>query len=142
VLTRATATATLVAAALLLLGVGCSGSSDGGEKTITVGGDHVTVTRLRDALAGLCDARRLAPADPAAARADFYNRSHDALHTVARGLESVDRTLAADLLVSMQKVESDLEVRPPGLADDVGRLADVYRSGLGRLAITAAPCVE
>jgi hypothetical protein len=143
VLRRAAAAAALAASgAVLVLAVACGGSSNTSQKTITVGGDHVTVAHLRDAAAGLCEARSAAPSDPAAARADFYNRSHDSLHTVARALEAVDRSQAADLLVSMQKVESDLETRPPGLAADLGQLADLYRAGLGRLAITAAPCVE
>jgi hypothetical protein len=139
VLSRALATA---ATAGLLLAAGCSGFPDGAQRTITVGGDRVTVAHLRNASAGLCEAKAAAASDPTAARADFYNQSHDALHTVARALETVDRGLAADLLVSMQKVEADLESRPPTLAAELGQLADVYRSGLGRLAITATPCVE
>ncbi|HEX3623586.1 MAG TPA: hypothetical protein VHT97_14830 [Acidimicrobiales bacterium] len=130
------------AAGALLLATACAGFPDGTERTITVGGDKVNVAHLRDAQAGLCEAKGVAATDPTAARADFYNQSHDSLHTVARALEPVDRGLAADLLVSMQKVEADLETKPPTLAAELGQLADVYRSGLGRLAITVTACVE
>jgi hypothetical protein len=140
VLTRALAA--VAAAALLLVAVACSGFPDGSSDALTVGGDRVSRAYLLTASAGLCEARKVAPADPTAARAAFYNSSHNALHTVARGLEAVDRAAAADLLVGMQKVESELESKPPELAADLGRLGDLYRSGLGRLAITAPPCVE
>ncbi len=136
------AAGTMAVALALLVASGCGRSSDGASRTITVGGDRVTAAHLRAAAAGLCQAKAVAPSDPTAARADFYNQSHDSLHTVARGLETVDRGLAADLLVTMQKVEADLETRPPTLAADLGQLADVYRNGLGRLAIPVPPCVE
>jgi len=71
---------------------------------------------------------------------DFFDRSHDALHTVARGLEDVDRAQAAGLLEAKEAVETGLDSRRPMLTDDVARLADVYRSGLRRLAISAPPC--
>ena len=135
---------TVAALALLAAAAACGGSASGAaaDRPITLGGDKVTPAHLIDAAAGLCQARNEAAANPATARADFYNRSHDSLHTVARGLESVDRGLSADLLVAMQKVEADLESKPPTLPDDLGALADVYRSSLGRLAIAAPPCVE
>jgi hypothetical protein len=139
---RAAAGAAAVTVALLLGAAACGGGSGGGEKTVTVGGDRLTVARLQGAAAGLCAAKAVAPSDPVAARADFYNQSHDALHSVARGLETVDRALAADLLVSMQTVEADLETKPPTLAADLGQLADVFHAGLARLAIKASPCVE
>jgi hypothetical protein len=74
------------------------------------------------------------------ARALFFDRSHEALHTVARALEPVDRAQAATLLEAKQKVESELTTPPATLRDDLLRLADVYRTGLGRLAISAPPC--
>ena len=139
---RVVAAAAALAALAALVSLGGCGTSSAATRTITVGGDKVTTAHLADAAGGLCHARAEAATDPVAARAAFYDRSHDALHTVARGLETVDRSLAADLLVAMQKVESELETKPPGLAGDLGALADVYRSGLRRLAIAAPPCVE
>ena len=126
---------TRTAALLLVLAVaGCG--SDEGDRTITVGGQQVRVATLVDAHAGLCDAAR----DPAGARRPFFDRSHEALHTVADGLDDVDRVQAAQLLEAKEKVESGLGGPGPGLAEDLLRLADVYRSSLGRLAIEARPC--
>jgi len=100
----------------------------------------VTVAALVDAEAGLCAAARSAAADPTAARAAFFDRAHDAVHTVARALQDLDRAQAADLLEAKEKVESGFAIRPPTLPADVTRLAEVYRSGLGRLAISVPPC--
>ena len=130
-------------AALLLVVVvatACGSSADGEPRTITVGGDRVPVANLVEAEAGLCDAHDAAATDPVAARAAFFDRSHDALHTVARALQDVDRATAAELLEAKEKVESGLESRPPTLAADIAHLAEVYRGGLGRLAISAPPC--
>jgi hypothetical protein len=123
-------------AVLALLLTACGGSSDSGTKTVTVGGEQVTVARLVDAHAGLCEAA----SRPATARALFYDRSHEALHTVARGVEDVDRAQAAALLEAKEKVEAELDNPPPTLVADLLTLADVYRTSLGRLAITAPPC--
>jgi hypothetical protein len=119
--------------AIAVLAAGCA---DDADDTVTVGGERVTVARLVDAHAGLCEAAT----SPASARALFFDRSHEALHTVARGLEDVDRGQAAALLQAKEKVESELDSRPPSLPDDLRRLADVYRASLGRLAIEAPPC--
>jgi len=121
------------AAALVVLGVACSKSS--GE-TISVAGDKVAVAPLVDAHAGLCQAT----AHLDMARALFFDRSHDALHTVARALGDVDRAQAAALLEAKERVESELTTPPPTLRADLLALADVYRTGLGRLAITAPAC--
>ncbi len=120
-------------AVLAVVAVACGGGDD---KTVTVGGEQVTVARLVDAHAGLCEAA----ASPATARALFFDRSHEALHTVARGVEEVDRAQAGALLQAKEKVESELDSRPASLPDDLRRLADVYRTSLGRLAIEATPC--
>lgn len=142
--------ATATATALLVLAVGCGGGSTGGASpgaagpsTITVGTDRVPVAGLVGASAGLCQARDASTSNPAEARAAFYDRAHDAIHTVARALEPVDRAMAAQLLEAKEKVEAELDAKPPApVRDDLGRLADAYRAGLGRLAIAVPPCVE
>lgn len=121
-------------AALVALAVACGG--DSGDGTITVAGQPVAVAPLVDAHQALCDAA----ASPATARAVFFDRAHEQLHTVARALEDVDRAQAAELLVAKEKVEGELGAPPAGLPGDLRRLADVYRAGLGRLAIDAPPC--
>ena len=120
--------------ALALLAAACGGGSE--DRTITVAGQPVAVAQLVDAHAALCQAA----AEPDAARRHFFDRAHDQLHTVARALEDVDRTQAAQLLQAKERVESELTTPPPTLPDDLRRLAGVYRDGLGRLAITAPPC--
>ncbi len=123
----------LAVVALVLLAVACSSSRG---DTITVGSDKVAVAPLVDAHAGLCQAASHLDM----ARALFFDRSHDALHTVARALQDVDRAQAATLLVAKEKVESELATPPPTLRNDLLALADIYRTGLGRLAITAPAC--
>ena len=123
-------------AAALALVVLAACSHSGSGRTISVAGQPVAVAGLVDAHAGLCQAA----ADLPMARELFYDRSHQALHTVARALEDVDRAQAAALLEAMQKVEAEIDARPPGLHDDLLRLADVDRTGLARLAIDVAPC--
>lgn len=123
-------------ALLALLLAACGGSSGSGTKTVTVGGEQVTVARLVDAHAGLCEAA----GRPATARALFFDRAHEAIHTVARGVEDVDRAQAAALLEAKEKVEAELDKPPLTLGADLMALADAYRTSLGRLAITAPPC--
>lgn len=126
-----------VAVLTLVLAAACDGGGgSANDDTITVAGQPVAVAPLVDAHAGLCQAA----AQPDAARRLFFDRSHEALHTVARALEDVDRAQAGELLQAKEKVESELASPPPSLPQDLRRLADVYRAGLGRLAITAAPC--
>ena len=120
--------------ALLVLAVSCNGRST--TDTITVDGQPVAVARLVDAHAALCEAA----AHPDQARTLFFDRSHESLHTVARALENVDRALAAQLLEAKQTVESALNAGRPVPPDDLLRVAGIYRTGLGRLAITAPPC--
>lgn len=118
---------------LAVVAVACGGGDD---ETVTVGGERVTVARLVGAHAGLCEAAT----SPVTARALFFDRSHEALHAVARGVEEVDRAQAGALLQAKEKVESQLDIPAPTLPDDLRRLADVYRTSLGRLAIEAPPC--
>ena len=122
--------------ALAVLAAACGGAGDSGGKTITVAGQPVAVASLVDAHAALCEGA----VAPDAARRLFFDRAHEQLHTVARALEDVDRAQAAQLLQAKERVESELPNQPPTLPDDLRRLAEVYRDGLGRLAITAPPC--
>ena len=121
--------------ALAVLAASCAGTDDKVD-SITVGGERVAVVPLVEAHAALCEAA----VRPVSARTMFFDRSHEALHTVARAVEEVDRAQAADLLHAKEKVESELAAAPAGLPDDLLRLADVYRTSLGRLAIEAPPC--
>ena len=128
----------LALAGLAGLAAGCGGSADQAGGTVAVGGERIAVAPLVDAHVALCEAA----ARPAIARELFFDRSHDALHTVARGVENVDRGQAAELLQAKERVESELGAPPASLPGDLARLAAVYRASLGRLAVTAPPCVE
>lgn len=99
-------------------------------------GDDAAADPLVDAHVALCEAGDR----PAEARELFFDRSHEALHEVARRLDDVDRAQAAALLEAKQRVESGLERPGPNLLGDIARLAEVYRASLGRLAIEASPC--
>ena len=109
-------------AALLVLAVAC--------------GDDQAADPLVDAHVALCQAA----GRPEDARELFFDRAHEALHEVARRLDGVDRAQAASLLEAKERVESGLDSPGPGLPDDVSRLAGVYRTSLGRLAIEAPAC--
>jgi len=126
------------AAAVLALALCAAACSHSAGRTISVAGERVPVAGLVDAHAGLCEAA----AHTDRARQLFYDRSHQDLHTVARALEDVDRAQAGALLEAKQRVEGEIDAPPPSLRDDLLRLADVYRTSLGRLAIDAPPCVE
>lgn len=100
-------------------------------------GDDRAGDPLVDAHAALCEATAAGPTE---ARALFFDRSHEALHEVARRLDDADRAQAAELLEAKERVESGLASPGPNLSGDMARLADVYRNSLGRLAIEAPPC--
>jgi hypothetical protein len=119
--------------ALALVTAACGGN---GERVIPIAGERVPVARLVDAHAALCEA----VARPAEARALFFDRAHESLHTVARALELIERDQAAALLVAKEKVEAELGGGAGDLPQDLSTLADVYRTSLRRLAIAAPPC--
>ncbi len=127
----------LVAAGLALaLLVACGGGDgDGGDS----GGE---TAGFREAAIALCAARDQAGADVMAARTTFYDRSHDALHDIARALDPVDRAASGRLLEAKQQVETGLDASPPpaDLVADFQRLADVTRAGLAELDVDVPPC--
>ena len=132
----------LLALALVAGGAAC-GDDDGPRTSVKVGDEEVPATRLADALQGVClSGRQAATGNVEPARRTFFDRSHDTLHLLAVALEAVDRQKAGELLLAKQLVEADLEATPvrANLAQDLGRLADVTRSGLDRLEISTPPC--
>jgi len=133
--------AVLTAVVVAALAAGCS-RGPAGAGTVTVAGEQVPAAQLRAVAAGICAAAAQAPADPGEARRIFFGQSHDGIHTVARGLQGVDRSMSADLLVAKQVVEADLSSEPDGgqLAADLDRLAATTRSGLERLGLSVPAC--
>jgi hypothetical protein len=127
----------LIALAVL---AGCDRSE--APTTIQVGTEKVPVERLREAASALCSARDEARGDVKRANATFYDRSHDALHTIARALKPVDRAAAARLLEDKERVETSLRTNAPGpeVAAQLDRLAEVTRIGLAALSVPVPPC--
>lgn len=128
---------------------GCSASSAVAKSaahstenaTVTLGGQSIRMSRVRDASAALCRAYAEATGHPEQARALFYDRSHEVLHAIARQLEQVDRPAAARLLERMEKVEADLDSRTTGtIHADLGALAATTRAGLARVSIEVPSC--
>ena len=61
-----------------------------------------------EVIAGVC-AARAAAADGDDARAAFYDRAHEGLHQLASDAASLDRSVAARLLRSKERVEAILD---------------------------------
>jgi hypothetical protein len=136
-----------VAAALVVGLAGCGGGGGSGRAPATGPPTSATaatldVPTMTAAVRGLCTARTQAETDVKSVRATFYDRSHEALHTIARVLEPVDRPLAARLLEAKAAVEADVNAQPlrPTVAADLDRLVDVTVQALARLSVTAPRC--
>jgi hypothetical protein len=126
----------LTAAALVACG---SGSDDGA--TLNVNGEQVERTELREIVDALCAARARAP-EPQGARAAFFGRAHEPLHTLARAVQATDRRAAGELLRAKQAVEADLG-GPAGGGDleaDLRLLAAEAVQALAEVGIEAKPC--
>ena len=134
------ARSTLAAVVLLLVGA-CSGGSPG-PASVEVGGESVPVGSLKAVVEGVCRATGQAATDTEEARRTFFGQAHQGLHTIARGLEDVDRSAAADVLVAKQAVEADLSGGRPAstLVADLRRLAEATRGALDRLGVSVPAC--
>lgn len=131
--------ALVMVAALAVAACGNGGSASTASSTTS---SSLPAPGLVAAVEGLCAARAEADADVYSVSGTFYDRSHEALHTIARALEPVDRPLAARLLEAKEAVEADVSTRPPkpATAADLDHLIDVTRQGLARLSVTTPPC--
>jgi len=137
------AVAGAIVAATLLLAVSACGGSGGGKSAPGGASTSTAVTStLASAVDGLCLARSQVAGDPTAVRGTFYDRSHAAIHTIARELEPVDRALAARLLEAKEAVEVDVNAQPLGAssAADLDHLVDIARQGLARLSVPVGAC--
>ena len=138
---RRTAAVAAVAAGVLAL-VGCGGDDPSVPPTTAPATTAPRPSPYRAAFLGLCAARASSGTDVNSARATFYDRSHDPLHSIARDLEPVDRALAARLLQAKEAVESGLcpDRARPTLGPDLDRLVEVTGQALTRLSLPAPPC--
>ncbi|MDQ6799125.1 MAG: hypothetical protein M3011_14105 [Actinomycetota bacterium] len=142
-MSRLGARTAVIATGLALVVSACSGGSrPAGSATPASSTTTAGTPRLVVAVGGLCLARSLADTDPGSVPGTFYDRSHEALHTLARTLEPIDRSLAARLLEAKESVEADVNAKPllPTVGADLDHLIDVTRQVLERLSIPAVPC--
>jgi hypothetical protein len=125
-----------MAVGVVALAVACGRGGAGGSQ------EAARTARYRDAAVALCEAARQAGPDVNRARTTFYDRSHDALHAIARDLEGLDRPLTGRLLEAKQAVEAgfDAEPPPPDLPDRLSRLASATRAALQPLGLEVPPC--
>jgi hypothetical protein len=130
--------ATLAATAML---AACTSNGDE-DRHLDVSGEQVATSTLRGIVDGLCAAERQALEDREAARAAFFGRAHEPLHTLAKAVQPTDRRAAGELLRAKQAVEADLG-DPAGrrdLAGDLRRLGETTLQALKILGIKAQPC--
>lgn len=96
---------------------------------------------LASAVESLCLARDEAQANPEEARTTFLDRAHGPLHLLAERVQEVDRTLAAEVLESKQKVERDLNTKDAGsLPGDLDRLTTAAGKALEKLDMQTPKC--
>jgi hypothetical protein len=128
--------------ALLVLTLLCACDRSDEERTIAAGNEHVPVARFQEAGTALCTARDQARSDVKQANTTFYDRSHDALHTLARALDPVDRAAAARLLEDKERVETDFRrnASVSELAASLEALARSTRTGLAALSVEVPAC--
>ena len=94
-----------------------AGSDDGPSGP----GDGPSFTAARDGLCQAADAAR--SGDALAARAVFFDRSHQPLHELAAAAQERDRAATARLLEAKERVESGLDRPGTTLAQDLETLA-------------------
>lgn len=118
--------------------VACDGDR-GGAGTPTPPGSVSGGSAAR-ALAALCEMTVATGPEPAGAT--FYDRAHVSLHAIAAAAGEVDREAEGTLLVTMQRVEADLErpELPVGFTDDVGALRVATVAALELIELPAPAC--
>ena len=139
-------------ACLLSLGLasGCSpghearGAQPGPSPTIVVDGMTLEVSRLTEAVAGLCQARREAATDAQAAKDTFSRRSEYGVDMTTRILQGSHRFLAGSMAKAVERLRADLagEQGTKLLYDDLGQLVELTREGLARFGIVTRACQE
>jgi hypothetical protein len=88
----------------------------------------------------LCDLRVIR--DPDTANATFFDDAHQELHVIAGATTDVDRGAAGALLVTMQRVEADLEAAslPANFGADVGALRSATVRALRVVGLSVPGC--
>lgn len=112
--------------------------------TIVVDGQAIDVARLVEAVGGLCEAHHEAAAEPAAAKATYDRRAHEAVGATAQALLSSYQLLASSITEVVERMDAATatEAASAALADDLARLSGLMREGLARLGVTTGACPE
>jgi hypothetical protein len=132
----------------LALASGCSrgddtrGARGQAPVTIVVDGETVDVRLLREAVAGLCQARQEAATDARAAKATYDRRSKHGVATVARVLGRSYALLASSIAGAVERAEAGLAADPAtaSVTEELAHSAELLREGVARLGITTAAC--
>jgi hypothetical protein len=100
----------------------------------------VTAQAAAETVSALCGMRR--DTDRDTANAVFYDRAHGTLHALAAAAEDIDRAAAGQVLVTMQRVEADLQADelPATFGEDAGALLLSVRSALATVDLPAPDC--
>lgn len=119
--------------ALALLAGACGGGEPADD-------GPVSEAAAERAVAGLCEI--LDATDRDAAEATFQDRTHQTLHDLAAAAEAIDRSAAADLLTTKQRVEADLAepALPEGFGADVDALLAATRAAFEVIGVEAPDC--
>jgi hypothetical protein len=90
---------------------------------------------------GLCDVRAQA-GDAGAAGATFDDRVHETIHAIAAAVQEVDPEVAAHLLETKERVESDLAdgAAERDLGADVDRLIEATAAATEALGLDPTGC--
>jgi hypothetical protein len=130
-----------VGAALVLASCGGGGSPQQTRSPLPSGAlGVVTPAAARTAVVTLCDLRTATDLDAASAR--FYDDAHQTLHVIAAVAQVRDRSAAASLLATKQRVEADLEASslPAAFGADVGALAVATTEALDAIGLPVEGC--
>jgi hypothetical protein len=128
-------TVLLAVATTAMLACGCGALGNPPGASLSPSGD------LTAASAGLCRAIAALP-DTAAAQRTFVNSAHAALHALAAA-PGLDRSIAAGVLESMQRVEGDFATiaTQKTLTADLQDLTTKADAALRAIGQIPAPCV-
>lgn len=135
--------ATLAAATFLAACGSSDAPSDGPSPTGPSGSlGVVTEEAARAAVRGLCEMQGERSSDLEAANAAFFNESHEELHVIAAATEVVDRAAAGRLLVTKERVESDLARShlPDSFVPDVAELIGATLAALEAIDVDVPAC--
>ena len=118
----------------------CGGDGSSTRPTGAAASGEVTASSASAAVEALC--RMAATRDVADAKATFYDDAHVTLHAIAAAANENQVGSDADLLITMQRIEAELEEPslPSAYADDIQVLRLATVDALEGVGIDVAGC--